>query len=572
MSHRRPPRQPIREVTLEREAAVGADVLLQKARELRGFLHRQKRGASQASDRQAWLLASHRLHDEQVAAERELADALAAAAEHVGEEELADCEAGLEDERERDLIQVLNWVLGSNNNKANVEFDRAAHADQLRKLEQEAAALEAELRANRPSALSNNNTNSFLNTTTDPNNDTHTNNDSSDPITTRTHHLLTSLLTCFPSDPSILSELHSAFTSFASSHATRLASFPPVPACPSGWGPGDQARFVAVRRGVMRECIGVGNVNWRERVVESVGKGMEGKGREEILAFEDWYVRRRSALDRRKAALHAFERGLHDLHDRSRLLLIRAREVAQTGMEKAVELVRAEAAAARAAAARRKGREAREGEREKEREREREGERRERERERREKESREEEQRQRKLLIAAYRDDLAAAEAASAAQVAAEEAEHAHQAALEAARNAERVEYRREEERARAQARAAKAEADTEAEALRERRLDSLRAQVAPVVSADPERVLQPTAAVAAERMQLPGKAFNPVNGYTTHELMRDQRFKIAVALRDAGLHQTEAGRAAVASAAARAQPRRDQLTTDALARLRTRD
>jgi hypothetical protein len=57
------------------------------------------------------------------------------------------------------------------------------------------------------------------------------------------------------------------------------------------------------------------------------------------------------------------------------------------------------------------------------------------------------------------------------------------------------------------------------------------------------------------------GRAFAPVHGYSMGQLMRDQRFKVALALADAGLAGTAAGRRAIAAAAPLQVPRRDSMT-----------
>jgi hypothetical protein len=79
-------------------------------------------------------------------------------------------------------------------------------------------------------------------------------------------------------------------------------------------------------------------------------------------------------------------------------------------------------------------------------------------------------------------------------------------------------------------------------------------------VEADPERLLSGTAASLAEPAP-EGRAFAAVHGYSMPQLLKDPRFKVALALADAGLAGTAAGRRAIAGAAPLQAPRRDNLT-----------
>jgi hypothetical protein len=80
------------------------------------------------------------------------------------------------------------------------------------------------------------------------------------------------------------------------------------------------------------------------------------------------------------------------------------------------------------------------------------------------------------------------------------------------------------------------------------------------MVDSDPQRLLAPTAASLAEAPEQ-GRAFAQVHGYSMGQLLKDQRFKVALALADAGLQGTAAGRRAIAAAAPLQAPRRDNLT-----------
>ncbi|KAG2433326.1 hypothetical protein HXX76_008392 [Chlamydomonas incerta] len=178
-----------------------------------------------------------------------------------------------------------------------------------------------------------------------------------------------------------------------------------------------------------------------------------------------------------------------------------------------------------------------------------------------------------KEAVAAYRGELERQQAEAQARIAA--AQHAMEelAAEQAVYNKERVEWRQAEyavKQDRAKEAAAEAAAEEEA---RQARLDRLRLLVAPQVEADPARLLAPTAATAAaqaaaeemealRRAGLAG-AFNPVQGFTTEQVLRDQRFKVREALTRLGLHETDYGRAAIAAARPAQQPRLDNYTSD---------
>ncbi|CAL8461963.1 g1494 [Coccomyxa elongata] len=103
------------------------------------------------------------------------------------------------------------------------------------------------------------------------------------------------------------------------------------------------------------------------------------------------------------------------------------------------------------------------------------------------------------------------------------------QAAADAARVAHRERLRAEK----AAARDAAAAADAAAAHRREQRILDLAAQasleVKVAVAADPARVQAPTAASAAPAAPVM-RAFKPVHGYTTADILRDKRFKVRVA------------------------------------------
>lgn len=165
-----------------------------------------------------------------------------------------------------------------------------------------------------------------------------------------------------------------------------------------------------------------------------------------------------------------------------------------------------------------------------------------------------------RTLLQLYHDHLAAEESAQSAQ-----ADRDRQAALEETRlalelNKPKVERRQEMLQERRAAQARREESDRIAEAEREARLDAIRQLVAPSVDRDPSRVLQATQASAAE-----GDATNPlfaVHGYDMSALLKDKRFRLQLALWNAGVSHTAYAKEMVASAAPAIAPRPDMQST----------
>lgn len=164
-------------------------------------------------------------------------------------------------------------------------------------------------------------------------------------------------------------------------------------------------------------------------------------------------------------------------------------------------------------------------------------------------EHREQQEEQAAAAAAAKREEAAAAAQESAAAAAANAAAVQRRVMQAAAKQAERQEQaarRREEVERRAAA------------------LDALRRRVAPVVARDAARVMAPTqstaAAVAVER-QAHG-LFSAALGFTTDQVLADQRFRVLEALRGLGLHRSPAGRAAAVAAKPASSVRVDTLTS----------
>lgn len=77
----------------------------------------------------------------------------------------------------------------------------------------------------------------------------------------------------------------------------------------------------------------------------------------------------------------------------------------------------------------------------------------------------------------------------------------------------------------------------------RQQRLAAIAAALGPKLQRDPDRVLQPTAASAAEATAV-GAAFRPVHGFTAQQVTADPRFRLVEALRAAGALRGGAGSA----------------------------
>lgn len=102
----------------------------------------------------------------------------------------------------------------------------------------------------------------------------------------------------------------------------------------------------------------------------------------------------------------------------------------------------------------------------------------------------------------------------------------------------------------------------------KEARLDALCAQVAPEVVADPQRLLQPTAAWSQhEEAQAggicPDGGFAVHGGYSVDELMKDQRFKVGLALQEAGLTGSDYARQVLKSIPTAKPMRTDMMTSE---------
>ncbi|KAK9819857.1 hypothetical protein WJX72_003360 [[Myrmecia] bisecta] len=168
----------------------------------------------------------------------------------------------------------------------------------------------------------------------------------------------------------------------------------------------------------------------------------------------------------------------------------------------------------------------------------------------------------RRKALAAVSREAAAEQQRQAEQGAAAAAEElARQAAQLAVVNRARVLYRCERLKARAALREQRLQQAQQDEQRRVQRLDDLRAQVQPHVEVDPARVLAPTQASSASPAKTES-VFLPINGFTTQDVLKDQRFKVLEALRKQGMENSEYARHVIATAKPARPARPDTLTT----------
>ena len=171
----------------------------------------------------------------------------------------------------------------------------------------------------------------------------------------------------------------------------------------------------------------------------------------------------------------------------------------------------------------------------------------------------------------------AEAEAALKAEEAAAEMElEAYRALLQD--GAKRVAFRQEVEQSKREA-AEQARLEAEADAAaRQQVLDSLAATVAPAVDYDPARALGYTATtkpmskserLAEREIAAQVGKYRVASGYTSKQIMSDQRYRTIESLRSAGLHQHPHARAAVA-AIPPARVITQHLTTNQLASMKS--
>ena len=167
-----------------------------------------------------------------------------------------------------------------------------------------------------------------------------------------------------------------------------------------------------------------------------------------------------------------------------------------------------------------------------------------------------------KALVERYRGEKHAAAEEEAARAEAELACAEAARLAQAERNLERVLYRAEQLRARQLARA---EVEEQARRLgeeAERRLMRVRdaALERMNVTADPQRAVAPTAASGATAQ--PRVELFRATGYAEATLMKDMRYKLSLALSNAGLRGTEYGRNVLTSARLGAPLRPDAIET----------
>ncbi|KAJ0399791.1 hypothetical protein ATCC90586_009831 [Pythium insidiosum] len=137
------------------------------------------------------------------------------------------------------------------------------------------------------------------------------------------------------------------------------------------------------------------------------------------------------------------------------------------------------------------------------------------------------------------------------------EREERERAALSAV-NAERVQFRQSELQRKMEHERLELAKEMEAEALRLARLESIK-QAAPyaeriaAIAPDPERTRQETVAfranaeAAGQELPVHEAGLFPTHGYDTETLFKNARFRLGIALRDAGLQSSELARRALA-------------------------
>lgn len=142
-----------------------------------------------------------------------------------------------------------------------------------------------------------------------------------------------------------------------------------------------------------------------------------------------------------------------------------------------------------------------------------------------------------KALLQEWAAQLAARRREEEAAERAAEAARARDLAAQAVLNEKRVSFRQTLQEQKEREREQERMEDGLREQERLRRLEKLRATVQVHVAADPERAMGPTASTLAEKAgEGSGAEFRVNNGYATEELLRDPRFRVALALHERGL------------------------------------
>lgn len=150
--------------------------------------------------------------------------------------------------------------------------------------------------------------------------------------------------------------------------------------------------------------------------------------------------------------------------------------------------------------------------------------------------------------LAAHQARKAAEEAERAEEIANERLVERQARARDHEEGAERVEARRGELEQRAERDRSRREAEQAREQERLERLERERAP-SPSVERSAERAMAPTASFKAEPVKAEPAQLFPVRGFTEAEIQRDERVRLIQELGPSGLLNTEAGRAAFASA-----------------------
>mmetsp|Transcript_28972 Transcript_28972/g.81592 ORF Transcript_28972/g.81592 Transcript_28972/m.81592 type:complete len:548 (-) Transcript_28972:212-1855(-) len=328
-----------------------------------------------------------------------------------------------------------------------------------------------------------------------------------------------------------------------------------------GWPSEEHLAFVRARAEAVVAVAG----SSREAYVKRLAVLFPHRSHNELMEHDNWYLRRKLMLDRRKTIREAWLRERQQLLGTVREMLERSASLEATQARSAADILQREAAqqqlhkeleelhkqreaeakivaAERAEADQATAEEAARLE-----------------------EQRRKEMDHKKMLIAQYREENAQREAEARRWQQQEEAEAAERAAEQAAVNQERVDYRAVLYDMKLEEKELRLQQQMEEDAEREQRLEALRSKVAVEAERDPERVLQPTASMCAEA------AIDPItygngNGFSDVHLFKDQRFKVMTALAEKGLLQSKHAHAYTANMISSARPMRptraDNLTT----------
>ena len=153
-----------------------------------------------------------------------------------------------------------------------------------------------------------------------------------------------------------------------------------------------------------------------------------------------------------------------------------------------------------------------------------------------------------KILVAAFQRERQVRREVEEAQRREDELREQELIASRAEFNAERVDFRKRLLEERAKSRREEQLAAEEADKARVQRINAIASQVGITAEQDPNRILKKTASLEIRETSAQAKELFPVHGYSNDELMRDESFKVGLAIREAGLHTSVYAREALQS------------------------